>query len=66
MRLDDPEVSATRAVICVLQEQLQAESDDFLDSASFFLQIINNVEPHQDQQEVLIRKHFASCLDAAD
>lgn len=64
-RLDDPEVSAIRSVICVLQRQLEPESDDFLDFTSFFLHLTNNVEPHPDQQEALIRKHFALCLDSA-
>lgn len=63
--LDDPEVSATRAVICVLQRQLELESDDFLNLTSFFLQLLNNVQPHLDEQEALLRRHFPSCIGAA-
>ena len=66
MRLDDPQVSAVRAVICVLQRQLEPESDDFLDFTSFFLQVVDNVEPHPDEEEALLREHFGLCLDAAD
>jgi len=62
MSLDDPGVSATRAVICILHVRLRRESDEFIDGTSFFLQLINNVEPHIDEQEALLRKYFGHCL----
>lgn len=64
MQLDDPDVSAIRAVICILYQQQHPESEDFLDSQTFFSQLVNNVEPHVDQEEALLKKHFASCLKA--
>ena len=45
MQLDDPEVAAIRAVICVLHLQLHPESDEFVDLLSFFLHLLNNIEP---------------------
>jgi hypothetical protein len=65
MRLDHPEVSAIRAVICLLYSQEHPEADDFLDSISFFLRLLNNVEAHFERQEALLLKHFDSCLKTA-
>ncbi len=66
IRFDDPEVSATRAVMCILYEQREPGSEDFLNSMGFSLQLLKNVEPLASQHEVLLRKHFASCLDPVD
>jgi hypothetical protein len=62
MRVSDPEVSATRAVLCILHAQLHGPSDEFLDAMSFFLQLINNAEPHHQEELELLQHHFASCL----
>jgi hypothetical protein len=61
-QLEDPGVSSIRLVICILHKQLHPELDDFLDMASFFLRLINNVEPSYDQLATLIRKWFGKCL----
>ena len=63
MHLDDPEVSAIRAAVCILHGQLHPESDDFVDSVSFCLRLLNNVEPHLAQQESLLHKYFRDCLE---
>jgi hypothetical protein len=62
MQLDKPDVAAVRAVICILDSQLHPESDEFVDSLSFFLHLLNSIEPHFVEQEDLIRRHFADCL----
>jgi len=62
MQLDNPEVASIRAIICILYGQLHPDSDEFVDVLSFFLRLLNNVEPHSTEQEQLIRKHFADCL----
>lgn len=56
--LDNPEVCAIRAVICILRRQLEPESEDFLDYASFFLRLVNRVEPHEREEERLLLAHF--------
>jgi hypothetical protein len=62
MQFDNPEVASIRAVICILHGQLHPGSDEFVDALSFFLRLLNTVEPHSTEQEQLIRKHFADCL----
>jgi hypothetical protein len=62
LNLSDVKVSATRAVICALHEQLHQEDTDFVDSMSFFLRLVNNVEPHFEAEEMLLRKYFGACL----
>ena len=61
-RLEIPDVSATRAILCILKHLEGAEQHDAVDQMSFFLQLVNNVEAHEDDQEALLRKHFAACL----
>ena len=56
MKTDDPRVAAIRAVICVLQTSL--ESSEGLDLLSFFLQLVNRIEPHYEAQYRLLSKHF--------
>jgi len=58
MQLDDPEVSAIRAAICILHSQLDPEADDFVDLLSFCLRLLNNVEPHLAEQETLLARYF--------
>jgi hypothetical protein len=58
MQLDDPEVSAIRAAICILHSQLNPETDDFVDLLSFCLRLLNTVEPHLAEQEVLLSHYF--------
>lgn len=60
--LDDPTVSAVRSVISLLGAQDPPERRDIVDHLSFFLMFVNNVEPHFEEEEVLLRKHFAQCL----
>jgi hypothetical protein len=62
LNLGDPDVSAVRAVICILHSELHPESNDFVDSISFFLNLLNNVKPCSEQQEALIKKHFPTCF----
>jgi len=58
----NPEVSAIRAVIFPLGAQREAEQRDIVDHLSFFLMFINQVEPHLDEEERLLRRHFAKCI----
>ena len=58
MQLDDPEVSAIRAAICILQSQLDPETDDFVDLLSFCLRLLNKLEPHLAEQETLLSHYF--------
>jgi hypothetical protein len=62
MHLNDPDVSAIRAVICILSWQKHPELENFLNFISFYLRLLNNIEPHAYEQEKLLRKHFESCL----
>jgi len=62
MQLDDPNVAAIRAAICILHYQLHPESEEFVNLPSFFLRLLNTIEPHFREQEQLTRKHFADCL----
>jgi hypothetical protein len=61
---DDPEVSAIRAVIFPLDAQKNPEMRDIVDHLSFFLGLVNNVEPHYEEEEMLLRKYFSECLEA--
>lgn len=60
---EDPDTCAVRALICLLHEQSQPGSEDLVDLLSFFLNLLNRVEPHTDEQIQLIKKHFAHCLE---
>jgi len=57
-----PEVSAVRAVIFPLDAQKHPKDRNIVDHLSFFLTLVNNVEPHCEEEEALLRKHFAECL----
>jgi hypothetical protein len=61
--LDDPLVSAIRAVIFPLSAQRTPAERDLVDHLSFFLMLVNNVEPHCGEEEALLRKYYAGCLD---
>jgi hypothetical protein len=37
-------------------------SEDFIDLIGFFLDLLNRVEPHAEEQWELIKKHFQYCL----
>lgn len=63
--LNDPSVSAIRAVIFPLDAQKHPENLNIVDHLSFFLMLVNNVEPHFAEEEMLLRKHFINCLNAA-
>ena len=63
--LASPQVSATRALVCVLHYERAGDQDDFVGSLSFFLRLANNVEPHQQEQLDLLKQHFAECLAAS-
>jgi hypothetical protein len=60
--LDDPMVSAVRAVICPLHAQQNPDERNIVDHLSFFLMLVNNVEPHFQEEESLLRAYFAHCL----
>ncbi len=53
------EMSAIRAVIFPLDAQRRAQERDIVDYLSSFLTFINHVEPHLEEEEGLLRKHFA-------
>jgi len=61
--VEDPTVSAFRAVICILYAQKHPEERDIADHLSFFLMLVNNVEPHYQEEESLLRTHFARYLE---
>lgn len=54
--LEATEACATRAVISLLHGLINPE--DFLDSMSFFLALVNRVQPDQARQLALMRLHF--------
>ena len=60
--VDNLEISAIRAVIFPLDAQKSPEMRNIVDHLGFFLQFVNNVEPHYEEEEVLLRKHFGECL----
>ncbi len=60
--IEDPVVSAIRAVICALHAQKNPQQRDIVDHLSFFLELVNNVEPHYEEEEALLRTYFAKCL----
>lgn len=61
-KINQPEVSAIRAVICLLHAQAHPQERDIVDQLSFFLTLVNNVESQFDREEFLLRRHFAECL----
>jgi hypothetical protein len=42
--------------ICLLDAQLHPEELDIVDSPSHFLQLVKIVDPHLEEEEVLLRK----------
>lgn len=60
--LSDPEVSAIRAAIFILFDLQHPEEFEIVDSLSFFLRLVNNIERHLQEEESLLRVHFAGCL----
>jgi hypothetical protein len=59
---DDSEVAAIRAVIFPLCGLDNPQLRDIVDHLSFFLEFINLIEPHYEEEEVLLRKYFKECL----
>ena len=55
--LETSEANAVRSVISLLHG-LISDEEDFVDSLSFFLTLVNNVEPHHSQQAELLNQHF--------
>jgi TorA maturation chaperone TorD len=62
--IDDsnPEVSAIRAVIFALGAHREAEQRDIVDHLSCFLSFVNQVEPHREEEEKLLRRYFTKCI----
>jgi hypothetical protein len=60
--LAQPEVSAIRATIFPLKAQETPLERNIVDHLSFFLELVNNVEPHLNEEETLLRLHFGKCL----
>lgn len=58
---DAPNLSANRAILCILK-RLEGDESDPAELLGFFLNLINNVEIHEEEQEALLRKYFAICL----
>lgn len=56
------QVSAVRASIFLTSTRLSPEDRDFVDSAALFLEFVNQVEPHFEEELMLLRKHFSKCL----
>lgn len=61
-QINEHEVSGIRATICLLHAQAHPHERDIVDQLSFFLTLVNNVEPHFEKEEFLLRRHFAQCL----
>lgn len=59
---DSLEVNAIRAVIFPLDAFEHPAEHDVVEHLSAFLAFVNHVEPHFQQEEALLRKHFASSL----
>lgn len=62
--LNDPVVSAVRAVVFPLYAQQDPDERDVVDHLGFFITLVNNVEPHFAEEELLLRTYFAQCLKA--
>jgi hypothetical protein len=58
----DSDLSAVRAVLCVLTTQLKPNPEEFLDTTSFFCQLMVNVEPCANKVTELAKKHFERCI----
>jgi hypothetical protein len=58
----DAKVSGIRSVIFPLDAQRRAPAREIADHLSCFLTFVNQVEPHLDEEEALLRKHFTKCL----
>jgi hypothetical protein len=60
--LTDPIVAAVRAVIFPLEAQRVPQERDIVDHLAFFLEFVNDVEPHYEEEEALLRTCFSKCL----
>ena len=60
--IDDARVSVIRAAMVPVYCLKHPTTNDVVDHLSFFLKLLNNVEPHFEDEEVLLRQHFANCL----
>jgi hypothetical protein len=54
----EPQVSATRAVICVLDSEQEVRPGNFIDLVFLMLEFVNNVHPSEAEEERLVRKHL--------
>jgi hypothetical protein len=61
---DSSEVIAIRAAIFPLHAQEHPTERDLVDHLSAFLAFVNRVEPHFEEEEALLRKHFANSLES--
>jgi hypothetical protein len=59
MDTDDPSTCAFRAVICVLYSREEGQQDNLVDVLSFFLVLVNRIEPSYDRQGRLLLECFA-------
>ena len=59
--LSNPEVSAIRAAIFLLHAGQVDQDDDFVNASSFFLNLINNIEPHYEEELHLMKTILARC-----
>jgi hypothetical protein len=58
METDNPSVCALRAVICALYTPEDGQQHDLVDLLSFFLGLLNRIEPHYTEQARLLRQCF--------
>ena len=56
------QVSAVSASIFLIDARLRPEEREFLNSVVLFLESVNQVEPHLEEELTLLRKHFSKCL----
>jgi hypothetical protein len=56
------EEGAIRAVIGPLHALINPDTREIVDDLAFFLKMINNIEPHFEEEEALLRKLFKDCL----
>jgi len=58
---DITDMSANRAILCILKD-LEGDESDLVDLLSFFLNMANKVEAHKEEQGALLKERFAACL----
>lgn len=56
-------LSLIRAVIFPLDAQKNPEERDVVNHLGLFLEFVNTVEPHYEEEEALLRRHFADCIE---